>query len=98
MINSQTHHLPIRRLNPQLSPDIEAVLAHALINDVNQPYQSATEMKRDIDHILLRYVGLPGNSSSYRLGMPASIEGAPELTRASRSMQAQQQLLMAPVP
>jgi serine/threonine protein kinase len=91
-------HPPVRTLNPELSPDIEAVLAHALINDVNQRYQSAAKMKRDIDYILLSYFGMPGNSSNYRLGMPASIEAAPGLTRASRSMRAQQQLQIASVP
>lgn len=50
---------PVRTLNPQLSSDVENVLTHALQNDITQRYQSAAEMKRDIDAILLRYYGLP---------------------------------------
>ncbi|QBD81329.1 hypothetical protein EPA93_37285 [Ktedonosporobacter rubrisoli] len=41
-----------RSLNPQLSPDIERVLEHALKININERYQSAAEMKRDIDDIL----------------------------------------------
>jgi serine/threonine protein kinase len=90
-------HPPVRTLNPELSPDIEAVLAQALRPEINQRYQSAKAMKQDIDTILLGYLGTPG-SRSYRLGMPAPIETAPGLTRASRSMRAQQQLKSASVP
>jgi serine/threonine protein kinase/ABC-type branched-subunit amino acid transport system substrate-binding protein len=50
---------PVRTLNPQLSPDVESVLTHALINDITLRYQSAAEMKRAIDTILLRYYGIP---------------------------------------
>jgi len=91
-------HPPVRTLNPELSPDIEAVLAHALRPEVNQRYQSAKAMKHDIDTILLGYLGTPGTGRSYRLGMPASIETTPGLMRASRSMRAQQQLQSASVP
>src|SRR5437764_15449514 len=44
---------PVRALNPQLSPDIERILTKALNNDINQRYQSAAAMKRDVDHVLL---------------------------------------------
>src|SRR5437764_13274079 len=44
---------PVRALNPQLSPEIDKVLARALNNDINQRYQSAAAMKRDVDHVLL---------------------------------------------
>src|SRR5438270_9604325 len=59
---------PVRTLNPQLSPDIERVLTRALTNDINQRYQSAAAMKRDIDDILLKRFGVSGNVSSYTLG------------------------------
>src|SRR5437667_1390953 len=59
---------PVRTLNPQLSPDIERVLTRALMNDINQRYQSAAAMKRDIDDILLKRFGVSGNVSSYTLG------------------------------
>src|SRR5438552_11542173 len=44
---------PARTLNPQLSPDIERVLTRALNNDINQRYQSAAALKRDIADIML---------------------------------------------
>src|SRR6266568_1636145 len=59
---------PVRTLNPQLSPEIERVLTRALTNDINQRYQSAAAMKRDIDDILLLRFGVSGNVSSYTLG------------------------------
>src|SRR5438270_11201318 len=59
---------PVRALNPQLSPEIEKVLARALINDINQRYQSAAAMKKDIDDILFKRFGVSGNISSYTLG------------------------------
>src|SRR5436309_9782548 len=59
---------PVRTLNPQLSQDTERVLTRALTNDINQRYQSAPAMKRDIDDILLKRFGVSGNFSSYTLG------------------------------
>src|SRR6266516_4417774 len=59
---------PARSLNAQLSPDTERVLSRELTNDVNQRYQSAAAMKRDIDDILQRRYGIAGNTSSYMLG------------------------------
>src|SRR5947199_4012074 len=59
---------PARALNPQLSPEIEKVLARALINDINQRYQSAAAMKKDIDDILFKRFGVSGSISSYTLG------------------------------
>src|SRR5579875_1348770 len=44
---------PVRTLNPQLSPEIERVLARALTSDINKRYQSAAAMKQVIDDILL---------------------------------------------
>src|SRR5438128_5577936 len=58
---------PVRTLNPQLSPEIERVLTRALTNDINQRYQSAAAMKRDIDDILLKRFGVADNMSSYTL-------------------------------
>ncbi len=69
---------PVRTLNPQLSPEVEKVLSRALINDIDQRYQSAAAMKRDIDDILLKRFGVSGNISSYTLGTsgPMSVVGA----------------------
>src|SRR5713101_4897352 len=58
---------PARTLNPQLSPEVERVIAHAVNNDVNQRYQSAAAMKQDIYEILLNRFGLLG-SPTYTLG------------------------------
>ncbi len=69
-------YLPVRTLNPQLSPEVERVIARAVNNDINQRYQSAMAMKRDIDDILLNRFGVSGNTGSYTLGtsgpMPAA--------------------------
>jgi serine/threonine protein kinase/ribosomal protein L40E len=59
---------PVRALNPQLSPEIERVLSRALTNDINHRYQSAAQMKQDVDEILLKRFGASGNTSTYILG------------------------------
>ena len=51
---------PARTVNPRLSPDIEAILTRALTLDIHQRYQTALEMKRDIDAILFRDLERPG--------------------------------------
>ncbi len=78
---------PARTLNPQLSPEIEKVLSRALINDINQRYQSAAAMKNDIDDILLKRFGVSGNTSSYTLGTsgPIAAAGAASLTLPARN-------------
>ncbi len=58
----------VRAFNQQLSPEIERVLTRALNNDINQRYQSAATMKRDIDDILYQRFGLAGGGDSYTLG------------------------------
>src|SRR5260370_37669897 len=50
--------------------------------DVNQRYQTALEMKRDIDAILFRYFEMPGSFSTgsisgYTLPTPSSIRQIP---------------------
>src|SRR5260370_10008551 len=59
---------PVRTLNPQLSPEVERVVARAVNNDITQRYQSAAAMKRDVDDILLKRFGVSGNISDYNLG------------------------------
>jgi serine/threonine protein kinase len=59
---------PVRTLDPQLSPEIENVLTRALQNEMQQRYQSAAVMKRDVDDILLRRFGISGQVNSYVLG------------------------------
>ena len=55
-------------LNPQLSLEVERVLVRGLSNDITQRYQSASEMKRDIDDILQRRYGITGDISNFALG------------------------------
>src|SRR3984893_11593182 len=66
---------PARSVNPQLSADVEHLLAKATNNDITQRYQSAVAMKRDVDAILLKRFGVSGAIDSYTLGtsgpMPA---------------------------
>ncbi len=70
---------PARTVNPLLSADIEAVLTRALMLDINQRYQTALEMKRDIDAILFRYLDEP---SSLGTGMRSTfIPPAPQPIR-----------------
>ncbi len=83
-----------RTLNPQLSPDIERVLTRALTNDINQRYQSAAAMKRDIDDILLKRFGVSGNVSSYTLGTSgpmSTVSAASAPTAPYQPAQRQQQ-------
>ncbi len=68
---------PARTLNPQLSPEIERVLTKALNNDINQRYQSAAAMKREVDDILLTRFGVSGNTNSYVLGTSGPITTLP---------------------
>jgi serine/threonine protein kinase/ABC-type branched-subunit amino acid transport system substrate-binding protein len=67
---------PVRTLNPLLSPEIERVLMRALINDINQRYQSAAAMKQDIDDILRRRFGVSDSLSSYLLGSSGKVATA----------------------
>ncbi len=63
----------MRTLNPQLSPEIERVLARALTSDINKRYQSAAAMKQDIDNILRRRFGVTDVFNSYILGSSGQI-------------------------
>jgi serine/threonine protein kinase/ABC-type branched-subunit amino acid transport system substrate-binding protein len=51
---------PVRSLNPRISLDVERLLTRALQNDIQQRYQSATEMKEEVDQILEERHGLLG--------------------------------------
>jgi serine/threonine protein kinase/ABC-type branched-subunit amino acid transport system substrate-binding protein len=67
---------PVRTLNPQLSPQVERVIARVVNNDITQRYQSAAAMKRDVDDILLKRFGISGNISSYTLGTSGPVTAA----------------------
>ncbi len=68
---------PARTLNPQLSPEVEQLLAKATNNDVTQRYQSAIAMKRDVDTILLKRHGVSGAMDSYTLGTSGPMPAMP---------------------
>ncbi len=73
----------VRLLNPRLSSKIEGVLTHALMIDITQRYQSAAEMKHDIDGILQRYYNTPDDISNDRQRTPAPIGVVDARTAAS---------------
>jgi serine/threonine protein kinase len=94
---------PVRTPNPRPSLDIEAILTRALMLDVNQRYQTALEMKRDIDAILFRYFEMPGSFSTgsmsgYTLPASSSIRQIPASGPVSvyQSGQMQQQQFYEP--
>jgi ABC-type branched-subunit amino acid transport system substrate-binding protein len=64
-----------RTLNPRVSGEVERLLVRALTNDINLRYQSAAEMKRDIDEILLRLYAVSVDTGGYAPGM-AGLAGA----------------------
>ena len=73
----------VTTVNPQLSKDVERVLAKAVNNDVTQRYQSATQMRRDIDEILFKRFGVSGQMSSYTLGTSGPMATVPSINTAS---------------
>lgn len=74
---------PVRTLNPQLSPEVERLVAKAVNNDITQRYQSAAAMKRDVDDILLKRFGISGSISSYLLGTSGPMTAVPGASAAS---------------
>ena len=59
---------PARSINKGLTADSERVLEHALQINVNNRYQKAADMKRDIDEILAQHFSVSGDTSTYILG------------------------------
>ncbi len=64
---------PARSINKGLTADIERVLEHALQINVNNRYQKAADMKRDIDEILSDNFNVSGDTSTYVLGTSGPI-------------------------
>lgn len=91
----------VRSLNPQLSTDIDHVLTHALTIDVNKRYQTAAEMKQDIDNILAQRFGI-GNTSTYIVGASGPITNpgtaAGNVTRTSPANPANPANPPTPIP
>ena len=72
---------PARALNPLLSKGIEEVLARALVLDITQRYQTALEMKRDIDAILFNF-DKSGNISADSIdGYTSTVSSSPTPAR-----------------
>jgi eukaryotic-like serine/threonine-protein kinase len=68
---------PARSLNKGLTADIERVLDHALQINVNNRYQKAADMKRDIDKILSDHFNVSGDTSTYMLGTSGTLAAPP---------------------
>ena len=81
---------PARSLNPQVSPELERVLEHALAIDVKQRYQNAAAMKREIDDILQHRFNSTGDTSSYMLNPSRPIAAIPPPPPASPAGQRSQ--------
>lgn len=75
---------PVRMLTPRLSPEVEGILLRALTPEVTQRYQSAAEMKHDIDNLLLRRYGLSSNTGNYMQGVSRQVEAVGVASSASR--------------
>jgi len=52
---------PIRKFNPNATPELEQVLARALARDPNQRYQTARELGQDLNTMLF-HTGRPVSS------------------------------------
>ncbi len=76
-----------RSLNPKLSPALDQILTKALNIDANKRYQTAADMKRDVDNILAHSFNTASDTSSYVLGTSGPIAATPPV--ASRPQPAQ---------
>jgi serine/threonine protein kinase/ABC-type branched-subunit amino acid transport system substrate-binding protein len=74
---------PARALNAKLSPEVERVLTRALNNDIDQRYQSAEEMKQDIEEILRQRFGVVGSIDTYKLGTSGAMRKLTDLDLTS---------------
>ncbi|MBO0784104.1 MAG: protein kinase, partial [Ktedonobacteraceae bacterium] len=74
---------PARTLNPQLSIEVEHVLGRALVNDINQRYQSAAAMKQDVDDILFHRFGVTSGNSYTLTSSSGAMPTLPSTIHAS---------------
>lgn len=68
---------PARSLNSKVTPELERILEHALIIDINKRYQTPTAMKVEIDQLLNKRFNTSNKASSYLLNSSAGIAAAP---------------------
>src|SRR5260370_17749639 len=79
--NCAPQHYPsfpaVRMLNPLISPELESILRHALMEDREARYQSYAEMQRDLKKLLYKLLailptaGSPGGSIRASSILPA---------------------------
>lgn len=74
---------PARQSNPQVSPELERVLVHALAIDPKLRYQNAAAMKHDIDDILQRSFNSSADTSSYMLNTSRPLTAIPSTPPAT---------------
>ncbi|GHO44691.1 protein kinase domain-containing protein [Ktedonospora formicarum] len=70
-------YMPVRTINPSLSPEIERVLVRALTNDITQRYQSASSMRQEIVDILQQRFGVSDNLGNYGLNISGHFQATP---------------------
>ncbi len=68
---------PIRTLNPQLSPSLEQVLAKALRTQANDRYQSAQEMRQDVESIVAGISTTIGTIDAYKISNSRPLRALP---------------------
>ncbi|GCE27013.1 hypothetical protein KDA_24970 [Dictyobacter alpinus] len=74
-----------RTLNPQVSAELENILARALTIDVTKRYQNAGAMRQEVDDLLQRRFHTSGNTSSYVLGSSRPLNNSTPPAAASSS-------------
>ncbi len=79
---------PARSINPQVSPELERLLEHALAIDIKQRYQNAAAMKNEIDDILHQRFHTTGDTSSYMLN-PSRVTPIPPISPIPASQPSQ---------
>jgi serine/threonine protein kinase len=73
----------IRRFNPYVPPELEAILARTLAQDPNDRYQSAHDLGRDLNNILFRLGRAVSSFDIARLVEPVARERAAKQRRRS---------------
>jgi serine/threonine protein kinase/ABC-type branched-subunit amino acid transport system substrate-binding protein len=76
---------PVRSLNPQISNETERLLNKALQIDVTKRYQTAAQMKGEVDQILADEFGMSGDTSTYVLGNSGQMTAPRRVSQSSPS-------------
>ena len=79
---------PARSVNPNVSPELDTLLTKALTIEAGKRYQTAAEMKRDVDNILTHRFQVGQDTSSYMLGTSTTMPAMPpQPTRTTQGAQ-----------